>query len=364
MTMDALQILAAGARTPVGPTAEGVAAAVRTGISRVQLGRSPVWGQEGARTDAGSGPDWFFAMDPLLDRGDASATSRIAALGRAALGELVAKLGRALPRTNLDVPVLVGLPEERPGWSPADLAGVSAALAAVEGAAGLRLRIELRPHGHAAAIEALHDAQQRLPPDGPGMIILGGVDSYHDPETLAWLRENRQWLGEGTRTGFAPGEAAAFVMVMRASEARRLGLSPGPTVLSVATAIESKRINSDDICLGEGLTAAVSNAIAGLGSGRHLIDDVRCDINGERYRSEEWGFVALRLGAALRDATDYKTPVQSCGDVGAASGALNLAISLQAWRRRYARGPRALVWGSSEGGLRAAAVLAETKEAR
>ena len=216
--MDALQILAAGARMPVGPTAESVAAAVRTGVSRVQLTRSQAWG------NVDDGADWFFAMDPLLDRDDTSAASRIATLGRAALGELVAKLARALPRTNIEVPVLVGLPEERPGWSPADLGAVSAALAAVDEAAGFRLRIELRPRGHAAAIEALHEAQQRLPHDRPGMIILGGVDSYHDPETLAWLRENQQWLGEESRTGFAPGEGAAFVMVMRTSEAKRLGL--------------------------------------------------------------------------------------------------------------------------------------------
>jgi 3-oxoacyl-[acyl-carrier-protein] synthase-1 len=193
------------------------------------------------------------------------------------------------------------------------------------------------------------------------LVIVGGVDSYHDLETLAWLRETNQWFEEGSRTGFAPGEAAAFVALMAASEARRLSMTPTATVRATASTRETQLINTDALNLGEGLTAAVSNALDGT---RETVEAVYCDINGDRYRSEEWGFVALRLGSSFRDASVYHTPVRSCGDVGAATGALNLVMSSQAWRRRYARGLHALVWGSSDAGLRAAALLEEPNPER
>ncbi|WP_239014399.1 hypothetical protein [Archangium violaceum] len=146
---------------------------------------------------------------------------------------------------------------------------------------------------------------------------------------------------------------------MAPPDARRWGLAPHATVRAVATAREARLIHTDDINLGEGLTAAVGESLAPLSGTQARVENIHSDINGERYRSEEWGFVALRLGAAFHDASAVFTPVSSCGEVGAASGALNLVLCAQAWRRRYARGPRALLWGSSEAGLRAAALLEE-----
>jgi 3-oxoacyl-[acyl-carrier-protein] synthase-1 len=127
-------------------------------------------------------------------------------------------------------------------------------------------------------------------------------------------------------------------------------------VRAAASTRETKLIKTDAIALGEGLTAAVSQTLAGA---REPVDEVYCDINGERYRSEEWGFVAMRLGTAFRDATAYRTAVNRWGDVGAATGALNLVLCAQAWQRAYARGPNAMIWGSSEGGLRSAVLLSE-----
>jgi 3-oxoacyl-[acyl-carrier-protein] synthase-1 len=350
-----VQIVAAGARAPVGTTAESVAAAVRAGISRVRRVQVPELGRKS---------DSYVALDGLLDPHEWGAAARMAVLGAAALAEVIGKLVSVAAHLNAEVPVLVGLPEERPGWEAAEAPQVVAALGAV-GGGGLRLRIEPRLSGHAAALEGLQEAVTRVGRAGRcPLVIVGGIDSYLDIETLAWLRENNQWLEEGSRTGFAPGEAAAFVALMAASEARRLGLTPTATVRAAAIARETRLINMDDLNLGEGLTAAVSKALAPLDGTRETVENIHCDINGDRYRSEEWGFVALRLGASFRDASAYHTPVRSCGDVGAATGALNLVMSAQAWRRGYARGPRALVWGSSDAGLRAAALLEEPNPER
>ncbi len=354
MTPNAIQLVAASARTPVGLVAEGVAAALRAGLSRIRLSRAPA---------LDDGTDWFFALDGLLDPGEIDGVTRIAEMSRAALGDLLKKIARQRDWSAAEIPVLVGLPEERPGWSARGVDRVRAALAAVA-LPGLRVHVEVRPLGHAAALASVAEAQRLLQDDRTKIAVVGGADSYHDPETLAWLQENRQWLGEDSRSAFAPGEGAAFVALMRAEDARRIDSTDGPTLLGLGTASETRLIKSDTVCVGEGLTAAVARAVERLEPGRELVDDVHCDINGERYRAEEWGFVALRLGGAFRDATVYKTPVQGCGDLGAATGAVNLIRCMQAWRRGYAKGPRALVWGSSEGGLRAATLLGAPTERR
>ena len=349
MSVEAV-LVASGARAPVGTTAESVAAAVRAGISRVWRLQVPELGRQS---------DSFLARDGLLDSQEWNGAARMAALGTAALEEVLAKLAPVLPPGNVEVPVLVGLPEERPGWKVSNASRVVAALSAL-GSERLRLRVEPRLTGHASALEGLREAVTRVGRAARcPLVIVGGVDSYHDVQTLAWLRERHQWLEAGARTGFAPGEAAAFVAVMAALDARRWGLAPHATVRAAATARESRLIHTDDLNLGEGLTAAVGEALAPLEGAREAVACVHGDLNGERYRSEEWGFVALRLGAAFRDAADIHTPVSSCGEVGAATSALNLVLCAQSWRRRYASGPRALLWGSSEAGLRAAALLEE-----
>ena len=85
------------------------------------------------------------------------------------------------------------------------------------------------------------------------------------------------------------------------------------------------------------------------------------DLNGERYRTTEWGFAVLREQRAMRVGTSCEMPSDCWGDVGAASAALGVMLAVQAWAREYAKGPRALVWASSEGGLRGAGVVTQAE---
>jgi 3-oxoacyl-[acyl-carrier-protein] synthase-1 len=107
----------------------------------------------------------------------------------------------------------------------------------------------------------------------------------------------------------------------------------------------------------ERVDEAVRGATRGLSLPEQRVDDVFCDINGERHRADEWGFLALRSPGVFRDSTAYSTAVGSWGDVGAAWGALGCVLAIQAWRRNYATGPRTLVCAGSQSGLRGAALL-------
>ncbi len=344
-----LQIVAVGARTPIGLTAESSAAAARGGINRISRQHAPN-GDE----------DVLLCSDSTL--GDLSGTDRMIALGRSALAEVLSKLEASRLPQGPVIPVIVGLPEERPGYGVNETRRVLAGLAsASKGRFGVA--VEPLPLGHAAALEGLRHVRARLDSGHDPIVIVGGIDSYIDHAALDWLVENDQWQREGVRSGFIPGEGAAFVALMRPADARSAGLAPLALVRSAASARETKLLLSEDLLLGEGLVAAVAEALTPLGRSNLLVDDVYCDINGERYRSEEWGFVALRLASAFRDPTAYRTAVGRWGDAGAATGALNLVLATQAWQRLYARGDHAMVWASSLSGLRTAVLLGAPQKA-
>jgi 3-oxoacyl-[acyl-carrier-protein] synthase-1 len=156
--------------------------------------------------------------------------------------------------------------------------------------------------------------------------------------------------------GFIPGEGAAALLVARENVARSLGLGVYAVVLSVGTANEPKRIKTETVCIGEGLTAAFRAALAALPPGA-VVSDIYCDMNGEPYRADEFGFTALRTKGGFESLSDFRAPADCWGDVGAAGGPLHVLLACAAAGKRYARGAHAFAWASAEMGERAAAVV-------
>ncbi|MFY0533727.1 hypothetical protein [Nannocystis pusilla] len=111
------------------------------------------------------------------------------------------------------------------------------------------------------------------------------------------------------------------------------------------------------------MSKAVQEAAGSLDLPAQAADTVYCDINGERYRSEEWGMFAMRSHQALR-SLQYETFCGSIGDVGAAFGAVAMVVAAQSFARGYARGPRALVMGGSDSGTRGAMFLHDPQSER
>jgi 3-oxoacyl-[acyl-carrier-protein] synthase-1 len=124
----------------------------------------------------------------------------------------------------------------------------------------------------------------------------------------------------------------------------------------VASASEPNRIITETVCIGEGLTRALRRVLGALPPGAQ-VSDVYCDMNGEPYRADEYGFTALRIKQQLEAASEFVAPADCWGDVGAASGPLGLMLAAIAGHKAYSRGPIGLVWASSEGGERAGALL-------
>ena len=155
-----------------------------------------------------------------------------------------------------------------------------------------------------------------------------------------------------------PGEAAAFAAVASAALVEARGLSPVARVLSAATSREEVTPRDAGAAPRAGPRRGdLAAALAALPEGAQ-VDEAVCDLNGERWRGDDAGFALARAARRFAHPGRMAAPALSFGDVGAASGALWIAVAVHAARRGHARGPLALLWTGAEGGARAAALIA------
>jgi 3-oxoacyl-[acyl-carrier-protein] synthase I len=342
-----VHVLGLGGATAVGRTSWASAAAVRAGVTG--------FGEHPFMVDS-VGERMRVAMAPWLEIACVE-VDRFEALLLPAIDEALACLPE--PSGRLRIGLALALPAPRPGL-PSDLAQQ------------LEQRILVRHHhrfsaivrfevGHAAGLFAIEFALGKLQRQEIDACLVAGVDSWLAPETLEWLEGCDQLHGGGALNnawGLVPGEAAGAVLLGSGA----LAAPSGPTDLSVhvvatGRAFEPKAIKTPTICIGEGLTDALRAALSALPEGER-VTDVYCDMNGEAYRADEFGFAGLRVGDAFSSLSDFVAPADCWGDVGAAGGSLHIVLAVIAAQKGYAKGTVALAWASSEHGERAAVLLA------
>ena len=337
-----VHVCALAARTPVGLVAETAAAALRAGLAALT---------EHPTLIDPLGEPITGGFDPCLDP-DLRGRYRMLELARPPLTRLLTKLSG--DQAVLDsVTVLLALPEPRPGWSTDDIQKLTHSLAQLKHPGCGDLAVRSFAEGHAGGLRYLGEAADALAKGTMDLCIVGGVDSYLETATLGWLHANGL-LGQTVRAGLVPGESAAFVALASARALRALGLSSLATLSAWSSVHEPPSL--DPRQQGLALTSVIRATLDALPEPRS-IDDIYCDMNGQRQRSEEWGFCVLRAPPRFRDPTAYTAVVDQIGDVGAATGPLLAVLAARAWARGYARGPDALLWGSSFGGTRAALIM-------
>jgi 3-oxoacyl-[acyl-carrier-protein] synthase I len=342
---DVVYVGALGASTPVGRDAWSSAAAVRAAISGFTFHPYMV--------DAVGEPMRVAAV-PWLDI-DHDGVARFEALLFPALDQVLAPL--LAGKLRLRVGLGLGLPPQRPGL-PNELERDLRELIARRYGSQFAV-VATFPIGHAAGLLALDAACTKLAQGGLDACVIAGVDSYLAPETLEWLEDNEQLHGAGPLNnawGFIPGEGAGAALILSQQALDSAGIDPLGRVLSVGVAVEPNRIKTETVCVGEGLTAAFREGLAGLPLGAK-VTDVFTDMNGEPYRADEFGFASLRTREAFVSASDFVAPADCWGDVSAASVPLGAALATVAGRKGYASGPYALLWASSESGQRGAALI-------
>jgi len=343
-----IHVLALGASTPIGRSAWASAAAVRAGISGFR--------QHPYMLDT-AGEPMRVAAAPWLDI-DLVGVDRLEALLVEAVDQVLEPLG-GLREATLRVALALGLPGTRPGLAD-DLPAQLGERLAKRHARAIGARA-LFPCGHASALLGLDAALRKLQLDELDACIVAGVDSYLEPQTLEWLEACDQLHGAGPLNnawGFIPGEGAGAVLIGNPRALAALGAQAAPLglVLGSGSAFEPKSIKSQRVCIGEGLTEVLRATLAALPQGER-VSDIYCDMNGEPYRADEFGFAGLRVGESFTSLSDFVAPADCWGDVGAASGPLQLVLAVAANAKGYAHGKAALAWASSESGERAAVLL-------
>ncbi|MEC4678767.1 MAG: hypothetical protein VST69_08455 [Nitrospirota bacterium] len=340
-----IHIVALGARTPLGFDAESSAAAIRAGISHIKAHPFIV--------DRSAVP-LRMALDNSLPA-DMMGPERFILLATSALEEICQQLGEQGSGIK-HIPLLLCLPEERPGWNREDSEQVRNALTKKNWPLSFR-SIQIFSEGHAAGLIALNAACKGIMAKEAELCVILGVDSYLNLDTLHHLDEGRQLATEYHRGAFFPGEGSGAVAIASGVLLQNLKLKSLATLRGTGIAKEPRSIKTENGSHGEGLTAAIESSLKSLRLPEEAIEGIVCDINGERYRSEEWGFAMLRLPKAFVDPTGYDLPSSCWGDVGAASGLLFIIIAVLAGEKGWAKGRRYMIWNSSEAGHRAAAVL-------
>ena len=340
-------IVALGACTSVGRDAWSSAAAVRAGISGFM--------QHPYMIDT-AGEPMRAAIAPWIDI-RLSGADRLEALLFPAIDQALDPV-QSHPGAPLKMAIALGLPSARPGL-PEDIQRQMIARINKRYARHFSSAASFAA-GHAAGLIAAQAAATKLAQGALDACVVAGVDSYIEPLTLEWLEANDQLHSAGPLNnawGFIPGEAGAALLLMRESVAKAAGLDALAVVLGTGTAMEPKRIKTETVCTGEGLTQAFRAALAALPAGAK-VSDIYCDMNGEPYRADEFGFTALRTKESFASASDFIAPADCWGDVAAAGGPLHLVLAAVAGFKGYGKGPLAFTWSSAEQGERAAALIA------
>ncbi len=322
VTPEPVYVVALGASTPVGRDAWSSAAAVRAGISG--------FAQHPFMIDT-AGEPMRAAIAPWLDI-ECQGQERFEALLFPAIDQAL-ELVVAAGDPKMRVALALGLPSARPGL-PKELGATLRASIATR-YPGRFVAQAVLENGHAAGLLGLHASRRKMAEDAFDVCVLAGVESYLAPETLEWLEENDQLHGAGPLNnawGFIPGEGAGAVLLATERALVRLQATPLGRVLSVGEGFEQNRIKTETICISEGLTAAFREGLSGLPADAK-VTDVYCDMNGEPYRADEFGFAALRTKESFECASDFVAPADCWGDVSAASAPLALMLSVAASKK-------------------------------
>ncbi len=357
MAGERVSITGLGMRTPIGNHATQSCASVRAGLKRFTPW--PHFGVDGA------GQEGLTASFTRPDLGDRSWVEKLLdlvelplaeALHSARLFELSHGLRAGRPTR---VQLYLGTPyPDRPGGSVEDVLELTQHVAEdLFPEAGAWLQVRLASLEHVSGLAGMAWASTALQSGAADVCLVGGVDSLLDSTWLQALLEGNRLKVPGVSSGIIPGEAAAFLVLERESDALRRG---APLLCHVdAVALEQDAPWAPEAPVqGRALTQAMRSVLAAVGGAQgfgHVIND----LNGERWRFLEWSLIETRCLGGLPRGWRLWHPADTLGDVGAASGPVAVGLALHAFRRGYAPKSRILIAATSERGERAALSLSQ-----
>lgn len=352
---NAIVVTGAGVLTSLGQAAQSWAA-MRAGFARIA-----------AREDFRLlGPDEEFDLPEEMRGAEAPPAwdgshpwDRLAELALPALDEALESAGLAR-RDWRDVHLALGLRAPAGSETTADMGRYVLDAICTDGALPKPRAAAARFEGHAAGAVAIVDAARALRAGERNLCVVGGADTFLDPDAIGALDAAFRLRSERAADGYLPGEAAAFVVLETAGHAAGRGARPLATLAGYGLADEPRPLGSDEPCTAEGLCEAIRQAAGRAARGGAKVPPaawVMSDQNGERHRAKEWALAVTRLHELLDPALELWHPAESFGDTGPASVPLLAAMAAETFRRDAAPAASALLVASSDGPARAGLLL-------
>lgn len=342
-------IVGVGARTPTGLTALQATMSARADKTAVR---------ESHMVDKAGDPIATSRLASIAD--NVFGIDRLLALAAPALAQALFPWLEAQERRSQippKIPAFIALPSaSRPGFDPRVEAHFVNALAQRARAPIDARRSQLVLGCRGGGAIAFERAIAELAKGDCDAVVVGGADSYFDPDVLEHLDRELRLHGPATENGFIPGEGAGFVVLAPRRKAQ--AIYRFSQILSAASANEPHPYGSDEPSIGAGATLAVRRAVERAGGGERFIGWALSDVANERHRVDEWSYLSARNHRAFTPDLVHDQPLLSTGDLGAASAAVLVVMASVSFQAGCAKGSTALVVTSSDGPERGALIVA------
>lgn len=343
-------VVAAGARTPIGLNAQQTGMLFRAGFPA--MGYAPI-GPDGA--------DVTICLQGAL-KAELEAEARKQALAGAALSEVLAQLA---PLTEKSTPgrvlLLLGL-DPIEDTHHADERDRAVALARWLLAQCQRCfpatQLDLVLAGGAGPCAVLPSWLHKLNKGEIDLIVLGGVHSDCDRAVIARLIAEERLYADDNLDAILPGESAAFVALTSQAYARHMRLPISARLCGAGHGSEAARFHNElPSAPAQGATAAMRQATAPLEQHQLQAGWLLSDLGFEAWRMREYQTVHVRAHNVLGPPYRADNPAHRLGRLGASAVPLMTALAAEAFERRYAPSPIALITAGSETTDRGALVL-------
>lgn len=203
----------------------------------------------------------------------------------------------------------------------------------------------------AGVMQALSDAAECLRTKRAECCVVGGIDSLVDSKLLESLLQLNILKTVSSPTGFVPGEASAFLVLETESRALARKTSVLATIHSISVARDTCHRFAEFLPLGQVLGAVIKQSAHSLPIDLDSVRLVIGNLNGDEWKAMDWGYALLGLPDSWRSVPHWN-PVESFGEVGAASAAVACCVGIRAYQREYVGAGTILVWLSGDDGLK------------
>jgi len=208
--------------------------------------------------------------------------------------------------------------------------------------------------GRASGLEAIDFVFQYLLNTHYSYMIVGGSDSHEDSSRLMPLERDRRLLTLGASDGFAPGEAASFLLLTPHIELAQQRNGHVIALSAPGITDETGHLFSELPYRGDGLDQAFKKALTN--HPEHSIHSIYSSMNGENHWAKEYGVAYLRNRKMFKDPVRVEHPADCYGDLGSATATTLIALAAEHLFKN-SKAQAHLVYSSSDTAKRGAIVV-------